>query len=144
MRDTSKQIRDAVYACLNGNLGGVPVYDEKRLVSSTATSYVLLSTQQETPTEENDCTWITKSSIDIEVVQRTGSEVSKNTIDELSNSILTLLVPTRGTSGLTEPSLLQFANPYCESIISRNVSLSETESVLVKVIRFVVTVIQQS
>lgn len=134
----------AVFACLNGNLGGVPVYEEKRLVSSSASVYVLLSTQQEVPIEQNDCAWINSSSIDIEVYQKTGSEVSKDTIDDLSNAILTLLIPTPSTNGLGTASNLQFSGADCESIISRNMSISETESILIKIIRFVVTIVQQS
>ncbi len=144
MRDTKKPLRLAVFNCLNGNTGGVPVSDEKRLVSNTANLFIILSTQQETPVEENDCTWINRSAIDIEIYQKTGSEVSKDTIDDTSNIILTLLMPTRQVMGITEPSGLQFANPFCESNITRNLSLSDTESVLVGVVRFVVTIIQQN
>lgn len=120
------------------------MYDEKRLVSSTASVYVLLSTQQEVPIEQNDCTWINSSSIDIEVYQKTGSEVSKDTIDDISNTILTLLIPTPSTNGLGSSSNLQFSGADCESVISRNLSISETESILIKIIRFVTTIVQQS
>ena len=144
MRDTSKQLRNAVFACLDGNLGGVPIFDEKRWVNSAATLFVLCSTQQETPTEDNDCTWINRSSIDLEIISKTGSEVTKDTIDDLSNTILTLLLPTRSTSGVTPPAGLEFTNPIVESVISRNISLSETESILQKTIRFVVTIVQKN
>lgn len=132
-----------MYNAINGNLGGVPVYEEKRLVSSSASTFVLLSTQQQTPTEENDCTWISRSMIDIEVIQKTGSEVTKNTVDDISNTILGILLPLPGATGLTS-SNIQFGYSYCESIISRNLSFSETESVIQKVIRVVFTTVQQS
>lgn len=144
MRDTKKQLRLAVFSCLSGNLGGVSVYDEKRKVTATDNTFVILSTQQETPSNENDCSWISRSSIDIEIYQKTGSEVSKDTIDDLSNTVLTLLMPTISTSGLTAPANLQFCNPFCESNLTRNLSLSETESVLLGVVRFVITIIQQT
>lgn len=143
MRDTSKQLRIAVFNALNGVIS-VPVYDEKRLVSATATTYVLLSTQQETPTEENDCNWNVKSSIDLQIMQKTGSEVSKDDIDDIANEIVNVLLPTRSTIGITAPVNLQFTNPMIESIISRDLSLSETESILIKLVRFVVTIIQQT
>lgn len=144
MRDTSKQLRLSVFNCLSGNLGGVPVYDEKKKVSTTDSTFILLSTQQETPSDQNDCTWICRSSIDIEIIQKSGSEVSKDTIDDLSNTVLTLLLPTPGTTGLSPAYNLQFQNGFCESVISRNISLSETESILQKIVRFVVTIVQQN
>ena len=143
MRDVSKPFRLSVFNCLNGNLSGRPVYDEKQKVTASDTLFVLLSTQQQTQIEQNDCTWINRCSIDIEVIQKTGSEVSKDDIDDTANDILTLILPTPTTCGLTEPGGLQFCNPVCESIISRNLSLSETESVVQKVIRVVVQIIQQ-
>lgn len=142
MRDTSKQLRLAVFAALSGNVPGYATYDEKRAVAATAAKYILLSTQQETPSNDNDCTWITNSTIDIEVVQKTGSEVSKDDIDEASNTILAILIPTPWVTPLTSGNL-QFQNATVESIISRNLSLTETESVVIKVIRFAVTITQQ-
>lgn len=143
MRDTAKQLRQAIFTCLNGVIS-VPIYDEKKLVSSSVKTFVLLSTQQEILTEENDCTWITRSSIDIEIYHKTGSEVSKDLIDDLSNAILVRLMPTPQTTNIIDPSNLQFCNHKVDSIISRNISLSETESVLEKIIRFSVQIIQQT
>lgn len=143
MKDTSKPLRLGVFALLSGHIN-VPVYDEKKVVTdSTKRLFVVLSTQQETPSDENDCTWINRSSIDIEIIQKSGSEVSKNDIDDLSNLILQILIPTPYTTPITSGNL-QFQNAFIESIISRNVSLSETESVLIKVIRFVCYIVQQN
>ena len=155
MRDTAKQLRQAVYQCMAGQIGYpdptypedtilLKFYDEKKLVSVTEKIFALLSTQQETLTDENDCTWITRSSIDIEIYHKTGSEVSKDVIDDLSNAILVRLMPTPQTTNIIDPSNLQFCNHKVDSIISRNISLSETESVLEKIIRFSVQIIQQT
>lgn len=143
MRDLSKPFRLAVFSVLNGNTGGIPIYDEKRLVSSTDNTFILLSTQQQTPQDENDCTWVSRLSIDIEVYNKTGSEVSKDTIDDVSNTILGLLLPTVGVSPISSGGI-QFTYAFAESIISRNIGITETESVLQKVIRFVATGVQQS
>lgn len=142
MRDVSKPYRLAIFALLTGNTGGINMYDEKRRVGDTVNEYILFSTQQQTPVEDNDCAWISKASIDIEIVQRTGSEVSKDDIDDISDRILQTLIPTPWNTPLTAVNL-QFQLAYCESILSRNVSITETESVLTKVIRFVCTVTQQ-
>lgn len=142
MRDACKQHRQATAEALSGNTGGIPVYDEKRWVQDTDSTYVLLSTQQQTPIQENDCTWISLNSLDIEIYQRTGSEVSKDEIDDIANTVLGILIPTPGVCPLTAGNL-QFGYAQAESIISRNMSLSETESIVVKVIRFTVQITQQ-
>ena len=144
MRDVSKPFRLAVFNCLNGNLSGVPVYDEKQKVTGTDTLFVLLSTQQQVPDEDISEAWISRASIDLEVQQKTGSEVSKDAIDDVSNSILELLLPVPWVAGVVTPSGLQFCNAKCDSLISRNLSISETDSVIAKIIRFSVQVIQQS
>lgn len=143
MRDLSKPYRLAVAAAIAGI--SVPVYDEKRWVQSTEQQFVILSTQQQTPSpgNENDCTWISQCGIDIEIYDKTGSEVSKDTMDDIANEILTILLPAPFQTPLTSGNL-QFTNAYCESIISRNLSISETESVLVKVVRFVCQIIEQN
>lgn len=143
MRDNAKPLRVAVYTALTGNTGGINMYDEKRKVSASDNTFILFTTQQQTPDEDNDCTWISKNSIDIEIVNKTGSEVSKNTIDDISDTILQVLIPSVGVCGLTS-SNLQFGYAYCESIISRNLSFSETESVMVKIIRLVFQIINQT
>lgn len=143
MRDLSKPFRLAVFSALNGNTGGVPIYDEKRLVSATDTTFIILSTQQQTPRDETDCTWVSNSSIDIEIYNKTGSEVSKDTIDDVSNTILGVLLPTVGVTGITSGGI-QFGYAYAESIISRNISISETESILQKIIRFTVQAVEQA
>lgn len=120
------------------------MYDEKRKVSATDSTFIIFSTQQQTPDPDtNDCTWISRNSIDIEVYNKTGSEVTKNTVDDIVNNICETLLPSPFVTNITSGNL-QFSNAFVESIISRNVSLSETESVMVEVIRFVVQVTQQA
>lgn len=144
MRDTCKPYRLAVFNCLNGNLNGINVYDEKKKVAATDTVFVILSTQQETPTDLNDCAFITRSSIDIEIVCKTGFEVTKDTIDDVANLILKLITPTVQTSGLTTPSGFQFEIPVCTRTLTRNVSITDSESVLVKILTFTTDIVTQS
>lgn len=142
MRDLSKPFRLAVYQRLNGNVG-IPGFDEKRLVSSTASAFFLYSTQQQTPKDETDCTWISRCSIDIEIYQKTGSEVTKDNIDDYANIICGLLLTAPGVTPITS-GLIQFGYAQMESIISRNLSVSETESIMQKVLRFTVDCVEQS
>lgn len=142
MKDTSKPFRIAIATALQGNIGA-NLYDEKRWVQQTDTLFVILSTQQQIPSNENDCTWISRSSIDIEIIQKTGSEASKNDIDDVSNAICGLLVPAPFTTTITS-SNLQFCNARVDSIISRNLAISETETILQKIIRFSCDIVEQS
>lgn len=141
MRDLSHPYRLAVFEALDGNIS-VPIFDEKKKVGNTDPVFAILSTQQQVPNNENDCTWMSRVSIDIEITQKTGFEVTKNVIDGISNEILTILLPDPWVTGITSAGVL-YQNAYCESIISRNVSLSESETVIQKIIRFVCTAIEQ-
>lgn len=133
-----------MFNCLNGNLGGIKVYDEKKKVGETDSVYVLLSTQTESPTEDNDCTFITKSIMDVEIIVKTGFEVTKDTMDDLANLILGLVVLSPQVSGLTVPSGFQFTNLYCSKSVSRNLTITNSESVLTKILTFVVNIVQQN
>lgn len=142
MLDLSKPYRLACSSVLQGVIS-INLYDEKRWVTATDSVFGVFSTQQQTLIEDNDCTWISRCSIDIEVIQRTGSEVTKDDVDDISNEICVILNPSPGVTPLAY-SNLQFMSPQIESIISRNVSISETETIIIKIIRFVCTIVQQS
>lgn len=138
MYDLSLPYRLSIYAVLNGVIS-VPVFDEKKKVAATNTVFVILSTQQQTPVEENDCVEISRCSIDIEITQKTGFEVTKDVIDNVSNEICQILKPCP----LAWVNL-EFQNARVESILSRNVSLSESETVIQKIIRYTCDIVQQT
>ena len=148
MRGTMKILRHAVRDKLNGNVSydsmQVPIYDEKQFVSDSANIFILLGTQQETPTEDNDCTFITLSSIDIEVISKTANEVSKDMIDDVSDIIQNLILPTRQALGLSEPSGYQLQNPVFASSLTQNLTITETQSILRKILKFTVSIIEQT
>lgn len=141
MRDLSLPYRLAVAQVLDPL--STTFYDEKRWVQATDQVYGVFSTQQQTNMEENDCTFISRCSIDIEIIQKTGSEVSKDAIDMIGDEVCQALNPSPGVTPLTSGNL-QFVLPEIESIISRNVSITENETVIVKIIRFVCTIVQQT
>jgi hypothetical protein len=148
MRDTMKPVRHAVNAALGGNItyaaNPVPVRDEKIYTGESPKIYILLSTQQETDTDRTDCTWTTRSSIDLEFITRSGSEVSKDVLDDVSNDALELLIglPTSGL--IPNPSGFQITDVVRESAITRNITLTGTESILQKTVRIIFTILQQN
>jgi hypothetical protein len=147
LKDTKKILRAAIYTALNGNITynstAVPTYDEKTSVTNTANVFILLSGQQETDVENNDSVFITRSAIDIDIWQKTGSEVSKDGIDTVYESMMEILIPTPQTVGLTIPSGFQFQNATRESATTGSVELSPTESVLVCRVKLVFTIVQK-
>lgn len=146
MRDTQKILRSAIFQALNNtvvvNSATIPVFDEIRSVSSTANLFILLSTQQETQNDTDD-TFMTLSSIDIEVVHKSGASVSKDVMDDVGNAILTILFPSAWNEGIVQPSLMEIKNLRRDRTITRVVELSPTETVLRKIITISATIIQQ-
>lgn len=139
MKDTKKILRSAIYTALNGNITynsvNVPVYDERVPGNTTSNLFIALSTQQETDIDENDCTWVTDSTIDFDIVNKTMSEVSKDINDTVYESVLEILLPTRLTVGLSTPSGFQLLNGKRLSSITQNLTLSSTESILVTTVK---------
>lgn len=148
MRDSMKPVRLAINTLINGvvTYKGNPVkcYDEKVFTGQVPDIYILYSTQQETPgPDQTDCTFNMNSSIDIEIISRTGSEVSKDVLDDVSNDIMQLVVPTQGTAGFTL-SGFQIINAARESAITQNITITESQSILRKIVRFVFNLVQQN
>jgi hypothetical protein len=147
LRGTGKILRNAIYNLLTGAItydsATVKVYDEKKKVGDSDQVFILLSTQQETPTYDNDSAFITRSSIDIEVIAKTEFEVSKDVIDDIGDDIIDLIRPTISTEGYTVPSGYLFQNPRVESSITLTLQISETQSILRKIIKFTVNILEQ-
>lgn len=142
MKDTKKILRHAVFNALDGNItlngNPVPVYDEK---NGNESVYILLSNQQEFD-DSPDGSFITRSTIDYEVVQQTGFSVSKDAIDDINEQILDIIIPTQGTTGLTIPTGFQFHHVKRESSRSLAFEISPTESI-VRNITTISTIIQE-
>ena len=147
MKDTQAILRHAVFAVLNGQLSynsvNVPVYDEKRKAGATDNLFVILGTQQESDDDTSDA-FITDSSIDIEIQHRTAFEVSKDAIDEVGNQILQILMPTPQTDGFQVQNLFLITCVRRSSTISRNFSLTDSNSIVAKIITITCKIVQQS
>lgn len=147
MKDTKKILRLAVFNALDGqityNAVAVPVLDEKVRNSAASDLFILLTTQSETAVDRNSSGFITQSSIDIEIVQKTGTEVSKDAIDDVCEDVLEIIFPAIGTLGITVPAGFQFQEGFRESCTTQLVSVSETQSVLVSRLRLTFIIVQQ-
>lgn len=143
MKDTKKILRQAVFDALDGNVtydgNPIPVYDEK---NDNEPIYILLSNQQEFDDNTSDA-FITRSTLDYEVVEQTGYSVSKDAIDDINDQILTIIFPTPSTTGLTMPTGFQFLNLRRESSRSLAFEISATESIIRNITTITATIVQQ-
>jgi hypothetical protein len=145
LRDTQRILRHAIRDLLAGQLSwdgtAVPVYDEKKRDKQSADLFVILSTQQETD-NNTDTSWTTDSSIDIEITHKTEFEVSKDAIDEISDQILEILLPTPDGPGWEVGGFL-IQNIRRSSTITRNFSVTDSQSIVAKIITITSKITQQ-
>lgn len=147
MRDTTEILANAVFNALSGNVtyngNNVPVYDEKKKTGDTENLYILFSTQQETPDNTFE-TFMTDSTLDIEIVFRSGSETSKKVLSDVANAVLEILFPTPQTIGISQPSGFEIQLFEFAGSITRAFEISATESIVRKFIKVKAKIIQQS
>lgn len=148
MRDTMKPVRRAIFDVASGLVSYkgnvVAVYDEKVFTGETPNVYILLSTQQETDDDRTDCTWYTRSSIDVEIIAKSGSEVSKDVIDDISNQFMEMVAGLPGVFNVAAQSGFQIVDLYRESAITQNLQITQNESILRKITKFTFKILQQN
>lgn len=148
MRDTQYPLRRAIYLTLGSNVlyNGSPVkfYDEKKRVGNSDAIYGIFSTQQTSISQPIDESWVTDELITIELLHKTGFEVTKDIIDDVSNQIYQILMPSRMNDSLPDPNLMKIELFELDSAITRSVEVSDTETIISKIITFSCKMIQQS
>ena len=148
MKNTQKPFRLAIFNALNGQLSynstPVPVTDERKLQSDTSKIYVIFGRQTETPIEENDCAFITQSTIDLLIVSKTFSETSKDTVNDIADDILELLLTTPQINGFTEPSGFQVQNIKLGYSETGTMRMNSTDIMLTQLLTITAQIVQQS
>lgn len=146
MKDTCKVLRWAIFGLLDGQitLNGaiIPIGDEKIRAGDPNGLFVTFGTQQERNVSTDDA-FITESAIDIEITQKTGYEVSKDDIDDVANLILDKIMPYPDTDILTTDQGFLIQNIQRLSSITRSMAVTDTESVVSKIITVSATIVQQ-
>jgi hypothetical protein len=151
MRNTKLALRKAVYDLLKDQIVidevTIPVFDEKRQAGvGSGNLFIVLSTQQESEsTWQTDCNFCNRSSIDIEIMVKTAYEVTKDTQDDVEQQILDILFPSYGGDVLQDavPGLC-IQNLRRERSLTRNLTLSNSESVMQTIITVVADITEQS
>lgn len=146
MKDTMKPFRKSIYDVLSGNViynsAIVSIYDEKVFTGEIPNIYILLGTQREQDITQTDCAFETNSSIEILIISRTKSEASKDALDDISNTILELLLNLPGSDNLVEQAGFTMINLRRESAVCGLLQLSPNETILQKQINLTVTITQ--
>lgn len=142
-----RPFRKAIYDCLTGNVtyagNTLSIFDEKVHTGSQPNVYILLSTQKEQDATDQDCAWETKSTIDILIITKSGSEVSKDAIDDISQKIYDLVLTLQGNSLLAVQTGFQILYLRRESAASGSVQISPTQSELQKIVSLTAYIFHQ-
>jgi hypothetical protein len=108
MNESGGAIRKAYFEALNNQVGNpeqpinkIPVVDEKLDLNITEHDlYILISGQAGTPKEVKSM-WVKEEDINIMVVNRRKATNSKVLIEDIADQVLTIILPTRTTNGLS-------------------------------------------
>ena len=147
MKDALKSLRTAYLNLLsdgityNGSI--IPVYDQEADPTGNDL-YIILSTATDVPIE-NRGRFINETTLLIDVVTRVNYTLTKQTeiVDSITQKILSLVIPSIGTTGLDSDSDFQITNVRKESSEHLPISDSGTKKVVRRVTRFSQTLIQK-
>lgn len=146
MIDSMKPFRKAVYTVLNGNVtyagSVVKVYDAKVFTGAIPNVYILMSTQREQNSTDQECAWQARSSMDLLIIAKSGSEVSKDVVDDISNTMLVLLLNLPGSDNLPVQAGFKILNVRRESAVIGEVQISPTQSELQKLMTITAEIYQ--
>lgn len=146
MIDTCKPLRQAIFDVISPvaqyNGDAIPIYDEKVFTGAHPNLYILLGKQSERDITEAECQWQTKSTIEIWIIARSGSEVSKDVIDDVAQSFLDALLPGPTVDAILQPQGLAITYLGRESSVSGQVQITNTQSELQKVITLTANILQ--
>lgn len=146
-KDTMMPLRQAIDDVINGNVtykgAQVQVFDKKVFTGQSPNRYIYYGTMREVDITETDCAWTSRTSIEILIVSNTGSEVSQDPLDEISDTIYDLLLNLPGSDNLPAQSGFQISYLKRESATCGMMEISPTESRLTKLITLTAIVTQQ-
>jgi hypothetical protein len=147
MKDSLKALRDSYMSLLsdqityNGSV--IPVYDQE--ADPTGNDfYIVLSTATDVPIE-NRGRFVNETTIVIDVITRVNYTLTKQTevVDIITGKIFELVIPSIGTSGLSDTADFQITNVRKESSEHLPILDSGTKKIVRRVTRFSQTLIEK-
>lgn len=148
MKNTQKPFRLAIWNALNGfvtyNAQNIPISDHKKAATDSTKIYITFGRQTETPTERNDSAFITQSTIDILIHSKTFSMVSSDTVNDIADQILELLLTTPQINGFTEPLGFQVQNIELQFSELGNLQVLPADFALTQLLTITAQIVQQS
>ena len=141
-----KPFRKAIFDVLNGTVSYsgsvVPIYDKKVHSGSQPTVYMYFGSQSETDATEQDCSYQYNSQLNLIIVAKNGSEVSQDTIDDIGDTVLQLLINAPGDDNLSQQPGFSIYELKLGSAAAGEVQISPTQSELQKILSLTAIIIQ--
>lgn len=142
-------IRTAYFQALNGNLTydgvNIPITDSIiKQGQSDSPVYIVLDKQ--TANLNRDGAFYMQSwntTIDIWIVSKQAFSVSREIVDSISEQIENIITPDVTTNGLIEQVGYQINNVFLENVSFMEFRLSETQSIIPKVLTFSQKIVKQ-
>lgn len=146
MRDPGFYIRKAYKNALTGNVtnkgSAVPVVDEKLHENMRDDIYIMFSTQSEED-KPNKSYFASVVNLAVLIVNRKESAVQKSVVEDVSNQILQIIIPTITTHGLTIDSPFKISFVKRDSTNTGGAKLDDGDFIIVKQINFRNRITQQ-
>ena len=105
MISTTKEIRTAYYQALNGNLSingqNVPVVDGWDNAQSLVMHHVIIKNVTDSRRDRTQQTWGFEVIVELDIVTFQHNGFSSDDRDDIENQILTILMPTPNTIGIS-------------------------------------------
>lgn len=146
-QDVDKLYRLSLFSCLSGlhvdGYGKIPIFDEVKTPDSSAGLYVVFLGQKSSPNPIAIGLYGRLSTIQLGIIDRTTTSVSKDAVDLVGNAILERLFPNDGSFCPSEPTGLQYCNPLFTVEETLPLNLSTTENVVAKMVTISLTIIEK-
>jgi len=144
MRDPNKIFRDAVMQALNGNLtydgSDVKVFNEQAEPGNNNT-YVIVSSQSSAQ-EPNFSGFGHQGMLLMDIITKQAHLVTKDIVDNVSEQITTILFPSVQANGLAPQSGFQINCLAVESMNYMPMRISNTKTIIKKLIRLTAKISQ--
>jgi hypothetical protein len=98
MKDSGTALRTAYFNALSGL--GVPVVDGKVESLGSGEEYIVLSDQSDED-RSNKSVFVTETTVQIDIYTRKKSVSGKKVVEDISNDVMDIILPTPSTHGLT-------------------------------------------
>lgn len=146
MLDAGASLRKAYNSALNGNVtfsgSAVPLVDGKLHENMREDVYIMFSTQSDTD-KPNKNYFATEINLAVLIVNRKEATVQKSVVENISNQVLTIIIPTTTTHGLIIDAPFKITFVKRDNANTQGAKLDDGTFIIAKEINFRNRIIQQ-